>query len=350
MNSIGDRVERAGEVGHDHDGALEHADEQDLAADVVGVDGGRRARRPCRAISCSVTTTWSISGVTAAGSRRSRRSGTGGASGPQRVARRPASRTPPGQRDRALPAPVLDQRAQGLDVGRGDRARPRGLGPALSARARSAAGRAASRRAQRRRSGVSASSASASSRSSPAVRASAATTPGRAPSQHRQHLAPHADPGEARVAVVRVLPGAEPASAHAQRGCVARRPEQRAAEHAPRTGGHPGQRAGAGAAGQPEQHRLGLVVERVPEQHGPATASSARSAAARAGPSPGPSTRTATTSAASPRPAHCAAARGDLRRAGLQAVVDDERAAARRARRRARPRARASRRRRTPPR
>jgi hypothetical protein len=69
------------------------------------------------------------------------------------------------------------------------------------------------------------------------------------------------------VGVVRVVPGAQ-----AQRRAGRPRPvpadgQERPAVHAGPLG-HAGQGAAAGPAGQPEQHRLGLVVERVAEQHG----------------------------------------------------------------------------------
>ena len=51
MNSIDTGVsQRPREVGHEHDRALEDADEQDLAAGVVGVDLRRQLGAPCSAI------------------------------------------------------------------------------------------------------------------------------------------------------------------------------------------------------------------------------------------------------------------------------------------------------------
>ena len=83
--------------------------------------------------------------------------------------------------------------------------------------------------------------------------------------QHRQHLVPDPDPGEPGVGVVRVVPHRQ-----VQRGTggLGRGPPHR--QQRPQVpaaaGGHAGQRAGAGAAGQPEQDRLGLVVQGVPEE------------------------------------------------------------------------------------
>ena len=95
--------------------------------------------------------------------------------------------------------------------------------------------------------------------------------------QQRQHLMPEPHPGEGRVTVVRVLPrhqtrrstgrlGGRPASPRAVAGPRA----------APRP--HPGDRARTRTASQPEQHRLGLIVRGVREQHGAAVAPVSRSA------------------------------------------------------------------------
>ena len=85
--------------------------------------------------------------------------------------------------------------------------------------------------------------------------------------EHRQHPVPHPDPGEPRVVVVRVVPALDalgPAG-----GLGLRRGSRRAAGggSASKRAAHPGERPAARAAGQPEQHGLGLVVEGVAEQH-----------------------------------------------------------------------------------
>ena len=72
-------------------------------------------------------------------------------------------------------------------------------------------------------------------------------------------------PGEADVAVVRVLPGLQAEVGADGGGGRAAQPEQRTTVRIP-PGGHPGQRPGARSAGQPEQDGLGLVVQGVPEQ------------------------------------------------------------------------------------
>ncbi len=85
--------------------------------------------------------------------------------------------------------------------------------------------------------------------------------------QNRQD--PVADPGprERLVSVGRVIPRGEPVgeagvSGHRPADVQQRAPEQAVAAR------HARQRACAGAAGEPQQHRLGLVVEGMAEQHG----------------------------------------------------------------------------------
>ena len=71
-----------------------------------------------------------------------------------------------------------------------------------------------------------------------------------------------------RVVVVRVLPRVEPRRPARRLGGGPGQVQQRARERvAPAR--HPGQRPGPGAAGEAQQHRLGLVVAGVPEQHQP---------------------------------------------------------------------------------
>ena len=83
--------------------------------------------------------------------------------------------------------------------------------------------------------------------------------------QGRHHLMTDPGPGEADVAVVRVLPGRQAEVGADGGGGRAAKAEQRTAVRVS-PGGHPGQRPGARSAGQPEQDGLGLVVQGVPEQ------------------------------------------------------------------------------------
>ena len=109
--------------------------------------------------------------------------------------------------------------------------------------------------------------ASASSRSCAAVRASAAATPPASTSSSSGSTSCRSRTRvNARVGVVRVVPrppargragGPGGRAAHAEQ-----RPQPRRVPAA-----HPGERARAGPAAQPEQHGLGLVVEGVAEQH-----------------------------------------------------------------------------------
>ena len=86
--------------------------------------------------------------------------------------------------------------------------------------------------------------------------------------EQRQHLAAQPHPGERRIGVVRVLPRRQTGrSGRSPRWSALRHAEQRSAPRWP-PGPHPGDRPRARPAGQPEQHRLGLVVGGVREQHG----------------------------------------------------------------------------------
>ena len=71
--------------------------------------------------------------------------------------------------------------------------------------------------------------------------------------------------GHSRVGVLRVIPGLEAQGGAGGPGLGPADPQQRA-QAAAAALGHPGQRAGAGAARQAEQHGLGLVVRVWPEQ------------------------------------------------------------------------------------
>ena len=109
--------------------------------------------------------------------------------------------------------------------------------------------------------------ASSSSRSCSAVRASASATPGpELGLEHGQHPLAHAHAGEGGIGVVRVVPRRESGVEAGLPGGRATDAEQRPRVPA-RAGGHAGEARGARAAGEPEQHGLGLVVERVAEQH-----------------------------------------------------------------------------------
>ena len=121
-------------------------------------------------------------------------------------------------------------------------------------------------RGERRRP-ASSSSRAVSSRSWSAVRARASATPGpELVLEHRQHPVAHPDAGVGGVVVVRVVPRLEPLDLAGGDGVVAAYAEQRAREDAEGRP-HPLQRPPARAAGQAEQHGLGLVVEGVAEQH-----------------------------------------------------------------------------------
>ena len=140
-----------------------------------------------------------------------------------------------------------------------------------------------------------------SARSWSAVRARASATPGPSSSSStgstRDRTRGRANCGSL---VVRVGPDLDPLRLARGDGVRSREVEQRppvVLEGPP----HPGQRPSTGATGQPEQHRLGLVVAGVPEQHRGrrsrrcATSSSTAYLAWRAaasGPSPPPSTLT----------------------------------------------------------
>ena len=164
-------------------------------------------------------------------------------------------------------------------------------------------------------------------RSSPAVRASASATPGpERRLQHRQHLCADPDPRERagpRCAGPATARGPEPGRPPR---CRARRTSSSGRRSSPSTGRHAGQRPGAGAAGQPEQHGLGLVVEGVAEQDDVgaeplgAPRSSAAYRARRAPPPPArpavpTSTRTTSTGSSTPSAAQSARRRPPRRAA-----------------------------------
>ena len=178
---------------------------------------------------------------------------------------------------RALPVPGGEQPVAGVGVPGADLAgrarRPRragaarpGCGPRAGCRSARSTGHGCGPSAATAASARS-SRWSASSRSRDAVRASAAATPGPR-SRSRSARAPRA---RTRVKAGSSFIGSShqvsPCARTDSRHCVAGHPEQGAAEAAA-GGRHPGQRPCPGAAGEAEQHLLGLVVEGVPEQHG----------------------------------------------------------------------------------
>ena len=106
-----------------------------------------------------------------------------------------------------------------------------------------------------------------SSRSWSAVRASASRDAGaQLLLEHRQHAVAGPHPGVRRVGVVGVGPEVDALDLAGGDGVVARDVEQRPAVAVERPP-HAGQGPAAGAAGEAEQHGLGLVVAGVPEQH-----------------------------------------------------------------------------------
>ena len=86
--------------------------------------------------------------------------------------------------------------------------------------------------------------------------------------EQRQHLRPHPHAGELLVGVVRVGPELDALGQARGLGVGAGEVEQRAPVDLERTS-HPRQRPPTRSTGQPEEHRLRLVVEGVPEQHDP---------------------------------------------------------------------------------
>src|SRR5690606_36935829 len=136
--------------------------------------------------------------------------------------------------------------------------------------------------------------------------------------------------GEPGVGVVRVLPRGEAEFGAGGDGDASAHPQQRAV---PRrvVWAHPGDRPGSGAAADSEQHRLGLIVEGVSEQHrGFSAGGGQRLVAGRAG----GRLRTAGGADLDPQNPGGDAAQlqrlspgglRDLGRTGLQLVVDDQR-------------------------
>ena len=154
-----------------------------------------------------------------------------------------------------------------------------------------------------------------------------------------------------------------PSARQAASVCGAGHVEQRAAVARRSARRIPGERPAARAAGEPEQHRLGLVVEGVPEQHhvgveaAAATSARARRTAPRGPPPPGPSRRRSTSTrtrdglvdaerAPSARPPRVGVRGGAVLEAVVDGHPDDVPAPARAPRRPSRPAGRASRRRR----
>ena len=85
--------------------------------------------------------------------------------------------------------------------------------------------------------------------------------------EQRQHLGAQPHPLEAPGRRCAGRPTASGRARRRPRAVVARRTRAAAAGSGRRRGAHAGDRARPGAAAQPEQHRLGLVVEGVAEQH-----------------------------------------------------------------------------------
>ena len=122
-----------------------------------------------------------------------------------------------------------------------------------------------------------------SSRSWSAVRASASAMPG--PSSRSSTGSTERrtrERSEAGVLVVGVRPPLDAVGAAGRLGLRTGQVEQAAARRPPpllEVTAHPLQRAAARSPGQPEQHRLGLVVEGVPQQHARGRRSAAASCA-----------------------------------------------------------------------
>jgi hypothetical protein len=144
---------------------------------------------------------------------------------------------------------------------------------------------------------------------------------------------PGAHPGVALVSIVRVEPPRQSLLPASGFGFGSGDRQQRSGETVTRRG-HPGQRPRAGAAGQPEQHLLGLVVAGVPEQ-GDGGAQAGRGGAQRGIPGGAGSGLGAGADGGDLDPHHLDGAqpqRSTLRRGsgcgirstGLQPVVDDD--------------------------
>ena len=259
----------------------------------------------------------------------------------------PGARSTAADRDAALPAPPSDQVVRGpqLPVGQVPRAvpeQPQRAAPGAAPRVdvdQLGEGRPSTASAVSTRSpGVGehptaiASSTSPSSRSWSAVRASAcATPPPRICLEQRQRLGAQPHPGELGAEVVRVPVRVEPEllaglaghrAAHVEQRPAPRRVVRRASRRATRSR----------TAGQPEQHRLRLIVEGVPEQHravGPRGVERARTGPGGRRPPARPSRSTLTVSTRRRRAAERQGAGRGLRRPPsaepvLQPVVDDE--------------------------
>ena len=85
--------------------------------------------------------------------------------------------------------------------------------------------------------------------------------------EHRKHRRPHSHARERRVVVLRVMPGSDRGVVAEFYGLLAPDAQQWTPVDA-RLCRHPLQARGAAAAREAQQHRLGLVVKRVAEQHG----------------------------------------------------------------------------------
>ena len=285
-------VQPPGEVRHDHDGALEDADQQRVPAGVVGVDlrgelgqpgqdlllGEQDLLQVLSHVAGVHVTPWSSAGW----SRLPRR-------GERSLPHAPAATTPPGRCAPPLPAPPDDEGVEGEHVPPTQRAAGRSGARARPRAAPAGGRRPARRRGPRRRAhGVRAArpgrpraSCRVSRRAPSRVERVGVLRAGRAGqrggqtgAERRRRAAvdgvPHPGPGVGRVGVRRVVCGSRPRSAQAGAGRRHGGTEQRPHASGRGAAGMPGERPGARPAGQPEQHRLGLVVEGVAEQDGDA--------------------------------------------------------------------------------
>ena len=269
-------LQRAREVGHEHRRALENADQQRFAVAVVGVDLLRRARR------------------SAPGSARRRRRRLRCRRRVRTLRLLPGDRTdlpsslpdarptatPPGRSTGPWPCQSVTSASRAAVCVGGERGRaggrpprPAGRGSGLRAgRAnRDASATGCPPRPAVERGQLSAASVVQGVEVVLQQRGGAGQRLGHPALQHvveqRQHLVAQPHPLEGRVVVVRVVPRpCRPSASHAAAVVGAADAEQRTqvAAVAPRM---PAIERGPEPAAEAEQHRLGLVVEGVPEQH-----------------------------------------------------------------------------------
>ena len=283
-------VQRPREVGHDHDRALEDADQQQRPAGVVGVDRRRPARRSWQRSAPRSSRTFSRSCAEVAGVPRVGSVADGSEQGHDRAQPRACHRPRSGpntarQAGASLPVPVGDEPVERENVARAVRS-PAGP-PARAAARRSTRRRTAA--GQREQSGAARADARRSSgpraaarrgrrparrarrRPRAAARRSAPAPPRRpARARPRAPAAPRAAPAPGRTRGRRCAGRARAAARAPRRPRRRRRPRPARAAGAGSgraTAAIPARDRGPGAAGQPEQHRLGLVVAGVAEQH-----------------------------------------------------------------------------------